>query len=375
MTKHCVFYRTNLKYDGRVCSIIRSLALAYPKEHILLYEFTINNQIYDSFPENVTIIKPKILLNKFEKSRILKLLKAFEYNIKSLLFLLKHKPRTIQIHHEIVALGPLIYKIIRKRTILVYDDKELYHPRDKNIPSLTYWIEYYLIEKSDLIISCNKYRLRALIYTHPKKIIKYLLIDNYVFNYHHNNISYDSLAKIESTKKEHVKLLLHQGIINCNRGAQILKKITEEISDQWKLLFIGISDDNFSDFIQIVDSNKKNKCINIGYIDYDDLHMFYNYVDACILIYNSNTFNNNYCAPNRLYLAANSGKPIIINDDNTTLRSFITEYKNGFGYNHGKSIKEFESNYSYYLKNSRKLMGLYTFNGYIPSLLNYYKQI
>ena len=35
---HCVFYRTDLKYDGRVCAIIRTLASSFPDDQIFLFD-------------------------------------------------------------------------------------------------------------------------------------------------------------------------------------------------------------------------------------------------------------------------------------------------------------------------------------------------
>ena len=61
MKNHCVFYRTNLKYDGRVCAIIRTLAITFPDDKILLYEYASNNEEFNGFPPNVKIIKSKLI--------------------------------------------------------------------------------------------------------------------------------------------------------------------------------------------------------------------------------------------------------------------------------------------------------------------------
>src|SRR5690606_15681638 len=102
---------------------------------------------------------------------------------------------------------------------------------------------------------------------------------------------------------------------------------------------------------------------------------FYNYIDSSVVIYDSSTFNNKHCAPNRLYSAVNNGKPIIVNSDNRSLSDFIKEHKNGITYEGPDSIKSFENNYSLYLKNSIQLTGVYSYDDYIPTLREYYEQL
>ena len=63
MRNHCVFYRTNLKYDGRVC-VIRTLALSFPEDIVYLYEYPLNDEYFDDFPENVKIIKSKLVFGE-----------------------------------------------------------------------------------------------------------------------------------------------------------------------------------------------------------------------------------------------------------------------------------------------------------------------
>lgn len=54
---HCVLYRTNLKYDGRVSAIVRTLAIAYPKDVIHIFEYPETTEYCTNLPENIKIIK------------------------------------------------------------------------------------------------------------------------------------------------------------------------------------------------------------------------------------------------------------------------------------------------------------------------------
>ncbi|MBN2650318.1 MAG: glycosyltransferase [Prolixibacteraceae bacterium] len=374
MNNHCVFYRTNLKYDGRVCAIIRTLAISFPNDTIYLYEYPLNSEIFNNFPKNVKIIKARLVLDKLGNSHLVQHFKAFEYGLKSLFFLLRKKPKTIQVHHEIVALGPLLFKKLRKNSKLIYDDKEFYHLRDKNIPKITYWIEFFLINKSNLVISCNRYRLKALKYIHKNLSAKHLIIDNFVFS-GQKELSPDILSKITYLKGEGKKILLHQGIINKKRGLKTLIKIAEQLSDNWLFCFIGIKEKNFQEFYNLINRHSQKKLINLGYIDYEELNSFYIYIDASVVIYDSSTFNNKHCAPNRLYSAVNNGKPIIVNSDNRTLSDFIKEHSNGIAYESPDSVGEFERKFPVLEQNSNQLIGKYLYDNYIPSLKKYYKEI
>ena len=95
----------------------------------------------------------------------------------------------------------------------------MYHIRDKNIPKMLYWLEYYLIKKSTLVISCNKYRARALNSVHQYSLNNVLTIENFVFKTNEDkDINLEIIKRIEEIKKNNNKILLHQGVIDKNRG-------------------------------------------------------------------------------------------------------------------------------------------------------------
>jgi hypothetical protein len=168
---------------------------------------------------------------------------------------------------------------------------------------------------------------------------------------------------------------LHQGIINKKRGLKTLIKIAEQLSDNWLFCFIGIKEKNFQEFYNLINRHSQQKLINLGYIDYEELNSFYKYIDASVVIYDSSTFNNKHCAPNRLYSAVNNGKPIIVNSDNRTLSDFIKEHSNGIAYESPDSVGEFEQKFAVFEQNSNLLIGKYLYDSCIPSLKKYYKEI
>lgn len=376
MRNHCVFYRTNLKYDGRVCAIIRTLALSFPEDIVYLYEYPLNDEYLYEFPENVKIIKSNLVFGTKRVNHLIQKIKGIIYAINCLVFLIKKNPKTIQVHHEIVMYGPLIYKFLNRKNILVYDDKEMYFPRHKNDIKLVHKAEYKLIELSDLVIITNEYRRKALFHLHKRRKIKnHIIVDNFVFEPNGKDLSNNTLREIESVKRENKNIIIHQGVINSIRGSELLVKVAKEIPDNWLLCFIGVKESLYNNFLQELPENSKSNVQNLGYIPYDELNSFYKYVDASVIFYLPTSFNNNYCAPNRLYSAVNNGIPVIVNSDNHTLSVFIKQLQNGISINQESNLIHFFNQYNVLQENAKELSGKYQYNQVIPQLLEYYKKL
>lgn len=376
MRNHCVFYRTNLKYDGRVCAIIRTLALSFPEDIVYLYEYPLNDEYFNDFPKNVKIIKSKLIFGTKRVNHLIQKIKGIIYAINCLCFLIKKKPKTIQVHHEVLMYGPLLYKLLNKRNVLVYNDEEMFFPRKKEHVKLKDKVEFKLIESSELVIITNEYRKKALFYLHRKKKIKdHIIVDNFVFEPNGKSLSSEILNKIKRIKQENKKILIHQGVINSTRGSELLVKVAKDIPDNWSLCFIGVKDNLYDIFLKELPENVKSNIQNLGYIPYDELNSFYKYVDASVIFYLPTSFNNNYCAPNRLYSAVNNGLPVIVNSDNYTLSVFIKQHQNGMSINQGSNLKRFFEHYNRFQDKAENMVGKYQYNKIIPQLFEYYKKL
>lgn len=372
MNTHCVFYRTNIIFDGRVSSIIKTLAESFPNDNINIFEYPIKREHYKLFPSNVHIIKPKYYFNNFKKTSFVTLLLNFEYALRGLVFLIKTRPKSIQVHHEIVTIAPLIYKLFNRKTVIVYDDKEMYHPRDSNIPSILFNIEYKLIELSELVIITNKYREKALKFIHKNKIKNHIIVDNYVFEPDKKIIDPVVQNALIQLISKNQKILLHVGVLSENRGIDLIKFIAQSLPKDWALCFIGIDDKMYNDFKNSLDDINHDKLHNLGFINYDELNSIYDYINACVIFYDSKTFNNKYCSPNRLYSAVNNGVPIIVNNDNATLSEFVSKYKNGFYFEAESNLSKFFDNFEQLYKNAQLLKNKYEFSSIIPQLKDFY---
>ena len=372
---HIVLLKAKLNYDGRVFSLLNTIASAYSNDEIIAYNYDKGENKKIEVQKNTKIIYFKSLFEKFNRFKIFRALRLIEYSINSFLMLLYYRPKSIQLHHEVVLISALLYKLFFRKTILVYDDKEFYHFKDKNISCFFYFIEKITIQWSDLIIVANEYRRKAIFKLNKNKIKSCIIVDNYEFNNKFSrNINIELKTQLEFLKGDNTKILLHQGIISKERGAEKLVSIIESLPFNWKLCFIGVSNDDFKDFTINLNNIQKDKIRNLGYIDYNELSDFYKYVDGAILFYDALTFNNKYCAPNRLYSAANNGVPIIVNIENFTLNSFVKKFANGILFSESKDLTSFFSDYQYFKSNAEIIKGSFEHTAIILELYKFYKQ-
>ena len=89
-------------------------------------------------------------------------------------------------------------------------------------------------------------------------------------------------------------------------------------------------------------------------------------------MYKPYDLNNKYCAPNRVYLAYYFGKPIIVNDDNPVLNSFVKKSGSGEVINeYSNFVKVFEN-----LEKSHKLLNQTYINNdtYPKNIINIYNK-
>lgn len=355
-TNHCILRTTPLRYDGRSLALINSLCKSFDNDTI--YILNLDRKKYEINFDNKNIYNYTYKLISFylPETRFTRVLESIEYSLLTFIKLLIIKPRTVIICHEAVMLSGFLYSIFFRKTTLIYDDRELYHPKDKNINKLIYNIEISLIKKASLVIFTNKERERAIKLITKNFIKKYFVFENLVQLPHLQELPCDIISKINSLKIKNIKILLHQSEISERRGRSNIIKVINKLPEDWVLAFIGVDDNDFNNLLSEIDLDKSQRIENLGYIPYNLLYSLWNQIDAGLIFYDSNTFNNKYCAPNRLYLALDLGKPIIVNSDNYTLSNCIKKYNNGISISTTSDIDEFFTNFSQFNKNANYLV-------------------
>lgn len=366
---HFVFFKSDLKYDGRIFAFINTLSMAFPNDIIYLYNYD-KNVVDICLPENVKLIYFKSLFEFLYKFKIFRGLRFLEYNLKSFYYMVVKSPKTIQVHHEVTTLGSILYKIFNKNVNIVYDDKELYYYKEKNIPYLFYLLEKRIIKISNLVVITNLYRKKILFNLNKQSIKDFIILDNFEFiNRFTTELDCKIEKKISVIKKSGQNILLHQGTINSIRGIDLLLKVVKALPNNWKLCCIGVSNEEYVNFKNQLGITEIDKVENIGFVDYHQLNSFYKLIDASVLFYKPVSMNNNFCAPNRLYSAVNNGKPIIVNSDNVTLNDFLAKYKVGVSFS---EEMDFFKKFPYYSENALKFTNSFQHEEVLPELYKFY---
>lgn len=359
-----IVIKTSLDFDGRVISQIDALSSNYPESKITILLLP-DKKTTIKFARNVSIKEIKLISRKLPTSAFWQLFKMVEYGITVNKILLNLKPDIIHIHDENSIIGPLIYKLLKKHTCIIYDDHELRNLPPKNIQQrIMLLLERIIYKKANLCIVANESRKKFVVpILKPTQIA---VIENWHYKRPTKEFQKGTqklLLQIDKLKRNGEKIILHQGFLHENRRIDLVEKIVNQLPDEWKMLFIGIPQEKYNEYF---DGNKKT-CFG-GYIFNADLDIIWSKMDAVIIFYNTDDLNNKYCAPNRIFLALNLGIPVIVNKQNPELKKVIDIYKNGIGMeekSYRDDLNYFFSHHKKILTNALKLKGAFEYQGKI----------
>lgn len=358
-----IVVKTALDFDGRVISQIDSLSKLFDKARFKILLLP-DKETTVQFRQNVNIKEIQLVSRFLPKSSFWQLFKMIEYGITTCFELFKLKPDIVHVHDESSILGPLLFKKLRNKTLLIYDDHEL-----KNLPprefreKLMFFLEKKIFKNADVNIVANNSRKRFVekIFTplsEPK------IIENWLYQRALKEKPKEGTIKLLDTfselRKNGKKILLHQGALNENRDVGLVKLIAEHLPEDWILVFIGAKEEQYHNYFK-----NYTKSYNGGFIYNADLPKIWEKVDSVVIFYSTNTLNNSYCAPNRMFLALNLGIPVIINEKNPELHRLIKLYRNGIGISEetaAERLENFIRHYSEYLHRTKSLKGQFEFN-------------
>lgn len=367
--------KTKLQFDGRVLSQVYTLAKEHPSWQIVIFLISDGGGKV-KLPENVEVRYLKLLTRILPKSPFFQAIKMFESALILNFKLLKFKPDVLHVHDEPAILGPIFYKRINKKVKLVYDDHELrnldmhFTGKDKLMANL----ENRMFRMADKIIMANEYR-RDYAIAHSNLIKQQKDKIEIIANYPFANSEEGKNEKPDLLSDVSVKYLLHQSVaISEDRGKQILIETMKKLPDVWKLVIIGVNEDSFNEFMK---GNEvlAAKVIFGGFVPYNELEEIWKNVDAAVIFYETSKINNRLCAPNRLYLAANHGIPLIVNE-NPVLKDFVENNNCGVVVKKdSRVIDDFFSSFDEILLNAQKLKGKFTYDSQAEKLISIYNQL
>ena len=214
-------------------------------------------------------------------------------------------------------------------------------------------IKYIITKKTKVIVpSQARAYLSKILYSLdelPNVLPNKPFTNTYNDNYHYEM---DIVKKIKLLKLNNKLIILYQGVIDSSRP---LNNIVSAISnyDNIEIILMGRVINNY--LATLKELNKD--LIHIDYI-LSPLHLeITKYADIGILTYSSDSFNNIYCAPNKIWEYSNFGIPMLCSTL-PCLNDMIDKYSNGESCNLESindiviAINKITNNYKFYSKNS-----------------------
>lgn len=350
--KIAVILYGNIKYDGRVQKIIKTIK-KYKKEVVLFVsEFDSNDNLknYD--------FCIKVIENKYKKAgTFFTLLNLLYFNFKVNKIIKKEEYEFIHCND----LNTMFFsKYLSKKSKVIFDAHELF-PEAQNSKIKT--LIWNIIEKKNIryaykIIQVEKNRREYFIKKHELDKNSVELIENFpsVLKFNLNRDFFLKKYNYMNSKK----ISLYIGAVTRERGIlEILKiiKIKEE------LVFFCIGKCNDLEYMKVLkEFSKENKIEDRVFfkdnIAQEEVLYATNSSDIVFIFYQNTNLNNYFCASNKLYEALNCGVKILTNDYIGIL-SITKNIPNVFNVR-TLDIQELEKGMNYLLKiNERKRSNFY----------------
>ena len=333
--KIAILVKTSINFDGRVISQIDSLTRNFNNFNFRV--FLLPDAPYDiSFDDNCDVCKIKLFTKKLPPTTFFKFFKMIEYGLRSFYLIRKFNPQILHVHDDTSFLGGFLYKLFYPKKHVIYDDHELNYVRPQNLhDKLMFFFEKKCFAICDTVIVANEYRKKISAVVYKRCNIE--VYENLFYKRKSLKKFNPNLVKLLSNLKSHkakgTKIILHQGQLNFARGENDFNSFTNNITDNFKVLMIGINHESFKRITSYFKPIIRDKFIFGSYVDYDHISEIYKCVDYSLIIYKNINFNNKYCAPNRVYTAAYFGVPILVNEDNIVLNYFATKFSLGLSFN------------------------------------------
>jgi len=359
MKKIIFIAKTNLDNDGRILNQIKILQDQY-KNNLDLHFLLLPDQPYN---ENLGLgVKIHNLDSLTRNNKFLRIFTVVEFTRKVLKKLSELNAEIIHVQDLAVVLPAYIYKkYYGKNVTVIYDDHEMPNENESWQYKLFQRYERKLMKIADFVIYANEERQEILDKKFKIKNSSYFLNLPYYEENEEKIIEIeqkfkDKLNQLYALKRAGSKLIIHQGLLEVERGRRKLADFSKLNLINTKIVIIGIKEHDFADFVQEYKLNRDN-FLFIGSVPYKILAEFWKVADAAIIMYLPTFINNRLCAPNRYFIALKFGIPTIVNKDNPVLFNFTEKYKSGFYIEDIKTDVEIEKviQHTYYINTLDKL--------------------
>lgn len=318
--------KTNLNNDGRILNQLKILQNQF-KDVKIDFILMPDKPLTIDLGERLVV---HTITTSFRNNKYFRILTVLEFSLKALLTLFKLRPEIIHVHDTAVVLPAYFYRLLVGNSFrMIYDDHEIPNERESIAYRIFHFFERRLMKKADVLIFANEERKEVLESSMDLPTSKTTYFLNLPYFETTDNADWNdnagrslTLKKLDNLIADGYKLIIHQGILDIERGEKELAAFSGILPVDVKILLVGINDERFRRFVEDYDLQVEN-FFCAGVVRYHELNEFWKRASASIILYLPTFINNRLCAPNRLYISFLFNIPIIVNSTNPVLRNFI----------------------------------------------------
>jgi glycosyltransferase involved in cell wall biosynthesis len=252
-----------------------------------------------------------------------------EWTIRAITKSLRLKPKVIHAH-DLPALPAAYITGKLRRAKVVYDAHELYtETGGYSRITIFFWraLERFLLKRVDLTITVNESRAQIMYQEYHAPRVPVVIMNLPEFK---NNLKTSKRFRekcFESgLNKDCSFIVLYQGNIGAGRDLDFVIKSVEKWPSAVGLVLMGEAEEWLKKLPKQL--NLENRVIFYPKVAMTDLISLASQADMGLVTYATDTRNNYYCAPNKLFEYAAAGIPIL-GVDLPEIKKYITKYDCG----------------------------------------------
>lgn len=239
-----------------------------------------------------------------------------KFVIECIINAIKYKPDIIYAHDIFSALPLILLKFLRVANIYIYDAHELFI-KQKSIKlrfydNLLYSIEGRAIKSSDLVICAHEKRSEIMKSYHQLSTSPVVIRNISYFTGINNQIPQEVFEQCKDFFDIPAFFVVYAGGMLYGRKLELLIDAIDKLGPEYKLLLVG-NGPAYESLKEKIDCLNNLNIKIITAVPYANLASILKKADAGYMFYPTDTINNLYCAPNKIFEYASVGLPIISN--------------------------------------------------------------
>lgn len=214
----------------------------------------------------------------------------------------------------------LIKYLLRKK--YVYHIADFYADSRNGLPEKSKpfikRLEYAVINNAEHVIVCTEDRKEQIKGSHPKRLS--VVHNTPIFSEQVNK----EVTPIDKEKSGKLVFTYVGGLAE----RRFIKKVVDIFSEESRVELVIAGTGEATDYVKKI-SEKNDNISYLGKVSYKQALNLYSKSDIMFAVYDPSIPNHKYSAPNKIYEAMLTGKPIIVSK-NTGIDSIVTENNMGF---------------------------------------------